>query len=81
MAQDVVYGVLFGDAAPCLADDDGEFALKVDLAGFRRQDDVIAGSDEGGCVLGEQDGKGGRAGVVGMVFVIQAYAEDLPGPW
>lgn len=81
IAKDVVNGVLFGNAAACFADDDGEFAFEVDLGGFRGQDDVVGGSDEGGCVLGEENGKGGCAGIVCVVFVVQAYAEDLPGPW
>ncbi|MDQ0819993.1 hypothetical protein QFZ69_000872 [Arthrobacter sp. V1I7] len=53
----MVHGVLLGDAAACPADDDGKFALEVDLGGFRGQDDVVGWSDERGCVLGEEDGK------------------------
>lgn len=80
VAKDVVHSVLFGDSAACLADEDGEFALEGHLGGFQGKDDVVGGSYEGECVLGEEDGKGDRAGVVGMVLV-QAHAEDLAGPW
>jgi len=79
----VAAGILDGDAAPRLADDDDDLAFVVELRRFGRTDEiaVVAGEAVGPA---RKDAGVGGVGLVdvlrGPAFVVDTYAEDLPGP-
>src|SRR4029077_5750364 len=76
---DVVPGILAGDVAAWLADDDGEFALEIEIFRDTRPDDV---AKMPGLAVGEAAEHGGicdfgAAGFHAVRFIIEANAEDL----
>src|SRR5207344_931956 len=81
VAKHRLEGALLRYAPDALADDDSELRLVVRLRDDRRDDDRLAGADERGRPLREQERRRRQLGalLLRVVAIVQANADDLPG--
>ena len=79
---DVGERVVARDPPPAASDHHGELCLRVHVRVFAREHDRLAGLDQRGRELGEQDRRLGQIASLlgGVIVVVQPDADDLPRP-
>ena len=78
VAVDMVAPFLGGQAKAAVADDEGDLRLVVRLGGVDGKHDWVAGADDGGGQL-EEDDRGcgdGHPGLCGVIAIVEADGED-----